>query len=95
MAAGAVVAAVGGGIALSRAGKLNLQRHKRFLGVPMPKRTTFGKAAKQIDDAVASVSNLADGKSPIKKLTDDLPVIGGDSNGQSRISKVLDKVMPG
>jgi hypothetical protein len=124
LTAGAVAAAVGGGIALSRAGKLNLRRHKRFLGVPLPKRTAFGKAAKQVNDAVdaagsagkqigqwsdglqelrqkmadgslASVSNLADGKSPIEKLTHDIPVIGGDTNGKSRVSKVLDKVLPG
>jgi hypothetical protein len=52
LAVGAAAAAIGGGIALSRSGKLNLRRHKRFLGVPLPQRTAFGNVAKQIGDAV-------------------------------------------
>jgi hypothetical protein len=68
LATGVVAAALGGGIALSRDSKVTLRRRKRVLGVPIPRRTMFGKAAKQMSQAVDSagsagrqVAELSDG----------------------------------
>lgn len=53
----ATLAAVGGGIALGRGSKVKLRKRKRVLGVPVPKRTAFGKAAKQMSKAVDSAGS--------------------------------------
>jgi hypothetical protein len=54
---GAAVAALGAGIALTRGTKVNLRRRKRVLGVPVPRRTALGKAAKQLSQAVDSAGS--------------------------------------
>jgi hypothetical protein len=53
----ATIAALGGGIALRRGSKAKLRKRKRVLGVPVPKRTTLGKAAKQMSKAVDSAGS--------------------------------------
>jgi hypothetical protein len=54
---GAVLAAVGGGIALGRAPKLQLRKRKRLLGVPIPSRTAYGIAAKRVGQALDSAGS--------------------------------------
>ena len=49
---GAMLTALGGGIALARGLNVNPHKRKRVLGVPIPRRTAFGKATKQLGDAV-------------------------------------------
>jgi hypothetical protein len=91
LAVGAAAAAIGGGIALSKSGKLNMRRHKRFLGVPMPQRTLFGNLAKQVGDAVDAagsagkqVSALSDGLQELRKT------ISGDG-GSSPVEKLTQR----
>jgi len=54
---GAVLAALGGGIALGRGLNVKLRKRKRVLGVPIPRRTAVGKAAKRVGSAVDSVGS--------------------------------------
>jgi hypothetical protein len=54
---GAVLAAVGGAVALGRAPKLQLRKRKRLLGVPIPSRTAYGIAAKRVGQALDSAGS--------------------------------------
>jgi hypothetical protein len=83
LATGVVAAAIGG-VALGRGSKVVLRRRKRLLGVPIPRRTTFGKTARQMSHAVDSagsagrqVSELSDAFRELRRvLADTLPADG-------------------
>jgi hypothetical protein len=85
---GAVLAALGGGIALGRGLNVKLRKRKRVLGVPIPRRTAVGKAAKRVGSAVDSVGSTGH---QIGRWSDDLQELRRLVAGKSPTDKVTDR----
>jgi hypothetical protein len=97
--AAAGLAGVGGGLALRRAPDVKLRKRKRVLGLPTPKRTAFGKAAKQMSKAVDSASSAgrlsgwSDGLQELRqKFADGNAPAAKLSGGKSPVSKLTSKL---
>jgi hypothetical protein len=89
---GAVLAALGGGIALGRGLNVKLGKRKRVLGVPIPRRTALGKAAKRVGHAVDSVGSTGH---QIGQWSDDLQNLRQRVAGKSPMDKVSGSTSPG
>jgi len=89
----ATLAALGGGLALGRGSKIKPRKRKRVLGVPVPKRTAFGKATQQVSKAVdragsagKQVSEWSDGLQELRqKIADGKSAASKLSGGKSPV----------